>query len=255
MTEPEIQPAAEPVPGLSQWQRVTNTFAAPSKTFEDIKRGNKSWWLPLILMVLAFLVFFLTITTRITWHQVYENEQRNLPEFAKRMQEQAPPERQAAAAKAGPITQAVTAAIAPVGVLLLDVIAAAVLLATINFGFGGKATFSSLFTVTLYAGLPLWVLRWLLGALTAFFTDPEAFNIHNASPTNVAAFLPDLRTSSLVLYNLLMSIDALGLWCMVVTSIGVATVAGTKRSSGYIAVFLWWFIGLLIGVGMAAAFG
>jgi len=255
MTEPVMQPAAEAAPTLSQMQRVINVFTAPSKTFEDIKRGNRSWWLPFIFYVLAFAVFFLTVTTKITWNQVYQNEQRNLPEFAKRMQEQAPPERQAAAAKAGPITQAVTSVFALPGVLLIDVIGAALLMATINFGFGGKAKFGSLFAVTLYAGLPLWGLQWLLGALTAFFTDPEAFNIHNASPTNVAAFLPELRSSSLMLYNLLMSLDSLGIWCMVITSIGVATVAGTKRNAGYITVFGWWVIGLLIGVGISAAMG
>ena len=255
MTDPVTQSAAETAPTLTQMQRVTYIFTAPSKTFEDIKRGNRSWWLPMIIMILAFGVYFLAVTTRITWSQVYQNEQRNLPEFAKRMQEQAPPERQAAAAKAGPVTQAVTAAIAPLGILLLDVIAAAVLLATINFGFGGKATFGGLFAVTLYAGLPLWALQWLLGAITAFFTDPEAFNIHNASPTNVAAFLPELRTSSLMVYNLLMGIDVLSIWCMVVTSIGVATVAGTKRNTGYIVVFGWWVVGLLIGVGISAAMG
>ena len=43
MSDMGIQPAAESVPGLSQLQRVTSTFSAPSKTFEDIKRGNKSW--------------------------------------------------------------------------------------------------------------------------------------------------------------------------------------------------------------------
>jgi hypothetical protein len=37
-----------------------------------------------------------------------------------------------------------------------------------------------------------------------------------------------------------------------VTSIGVATVAGTKRSTGYMVVFGWWILLLLIGVGVAA---
>ena len=45
MTDMDVNPVAElhaPAPGLSQMQRVTYTFTAPSKTFEDIKRGNKS---------------------------------------------------------------------------------------------------------------------------------------------------------------------------------------------------------------------
>ena len=58
MSDPVVQTAAEGAPGLSQWQRVTNTFTAPSKTFEDIKRGNKSWWLPLLLFVVVGTAFW-----------------------------------------------------------------------------------------------------------------------------------------------------------------------------------------------------
>lgn len=253
MSDLGVQPAAAAAPGLSQMQRLTNTFAAPSKTFADIKLGHRSWWLPFLLMLLAFSVYYGAITTKIGWKQVYQNEQRNAPEFAKRMAEQAPPERRAAQEKIGPTIQAVQIAIIPFGILLLDVIAAAILLATINFGFGGKATFGSLFAVTLYAGLVQWPIRWLLAALTTFFVDPESFNIQNASPSNIGAFFNRGETP-LPLYAFLSSIDALTIWCMVVTGIGVAVVAGVKRSSGYIAVFSWWVVGILIGVGFAALF-
>jgi hypothetical protein len=42
---------------------------------------------------------------------------------------------------------------------------------------------------------------------------------------------------------------------MILMGIGIATVAGVKRSSGYITVFGWWALFVLIGVGWAAAFG
>jgi hypothetical protein len=35
----------------------------------------------------------------------------------------------------------------------------------------------------------------------------------------------------------------------------VATVAGVKRNAGYIAVFGWWVIVVLLGVASAALFG
>ena len=63
---------AEPV-GLSQWQRVINTFSAPSKTFEDIKRGNRSWWMPFLIAIMAGYVLFAAITFKIGWAQVAEN--------------------------------------------------------------------------------------------------------------------------------------------------------------------------------------
>jgi tryptophan synthase beta subunit len=36
--------------------------------------------------------------------------------------------------------------------------------------------------------------------------------------------------------------------------LGVAMMGGVKRASGYFAVFGWWVIGVLLNVGIAAAF-
>ena len=255
MSELEVQSTAEAVPGLTQWQRVANTFTAPSKTFDDIKRGNRSWWLPFVITVLSFAVFYGAVTTNVTWKVVAENEQRDMPEFAKRMMDRMPQEQRAKQEEQAPITKAITSALAPLGVLLMDLIAAGVLLATINFGFGGKARFSSLFAVTLYAGLVQYPARWLLATITLFFgVEPEVFNFNNPAPTNVGSFFAQHETP-LALYAFLSSLDAVTIWCMIVTSIGVATVAGVKRSSGYIAVFGWWVIGILLGVGIAAIMG
>jgi ABC-type multidrug transport system fused ATPase/permease subunit len=254
MSEIGVQPGAAST-GLTQWQRVANTFTAPSKTFEDIKRGNRSWWLPLIITVLAFVVYYGAVTAKVSWTTVAENEQRNMPEFARHILEQQPPEVRAASERQAPITQAVTAAFSPLGVVLMDLIAAGVLLATINFGFGGKAKFGSLFAVSLYAGLVLWPVKWLLATITLFAgVEPEVFNIHNPAPTNIGAFVSQHETP-LALYSFLTSLDAAMVWCLILTSIGVAAVAGVKRTSGYIAVFGWWVIGILIGVGIAAAMG
>jgi hypothetical protein len=253
MSDMEVQSAAVPAPGLNQMQRVANVFTAPSKTFEDIKNGNKSWWMPVVIMLLSYAVFYGAVTSHITWGQVYENQQRNLPDFAKQMMEKMTPEQRAAAEKRGPISAAITQALTPFGILLIDVIGAGILLATINFGFGGRATFSGLFTIELYAGLVIWPLRWLLSAAAALFTDPESFNLQNPAPTNVAAFL-SLQETPKALYYFLMSLDALTIWGMVVTAIGVAAISKVSRTSGYIAVFSWWAIGLMIGVAMGALF-
>ncbi|MGA2653187.1 MAG: YIP1 family protein [Terracidiphilus sp.] len=256
MSDLEVQSVAAPVPaapGLSQWQRVSNVFSAPSKTFEDIKRGNKSWWLPLIIMFLSYSVVYGVVSTHITWAQVYENQQRNLPEFARNMMDRMTPEQKAAQAQQGPKSTAITQAFAPFGILILDLIGAGILLATINFGFGGKATYSSLLAVELYAGMAIWPIRWLLAAVATLFTDPESFNVQNPAPSNVAAFMSFQETPK-ALYYFLMSLDALNIWGMVLTAIGVAVVAKVSRTSGYIAVFGWWVVGLGLGVAMGAMF-
>ena len=254
MSDLGVQPAAGTTPGLSQWQRVVNTFTAPSKTFEDIKRGHKSWWMPFLITVLCGAVLYGAIVKQVSWKTVYENQQRLAPEFAKRMMDQMPPEQRAKADLQGPKNQAVTWAISPLGLLLIDVIAALVLWPTINFGFGGKATFGSILAVEMFAGLALWPGRLLLGAIALFAgAAPEGFNVGNPAPTNLAAFLNQQETPA-ALYSLALSLDVLSIYCLVLTAIGIAIVAGVKRSSGYIAVFGWWGLIVLCSVGFAAAF-
>jgi len=82
MSDMEVVPVAEPAPegaGLSQWQRVSNTFTAPSKTFEDIKRGNKSWWMPFIIFALVGYMLFAAVALKIGMAQVVENQIRMDP--------------------------------------------------------------------------------------------------------------------------------------------------------------------------------
>jgi hypothetical protein len=249
----ETQPAL--TPGLTQCERVSNTFTAPSKTFNDIAAGNKSWWLPFLITALFGYLLFAAVATQVSWKTVYENEQRNLPEFAQKMMENMSPEQKAKADQSGPRSKEITWALAPFGLLLLDVIGAGLLLATINFGFGGKASFGKILTVELYAGLVQWPVRFILGAAALFAgAAPEAFNPQNPAGTNLGYFL-SMQDTPRILYVLATNIDVTTIWSLVLTSIGLAAVAGTKRSAGYIAVFGWWVLGLLVSVAMAAMMG
>lgn len=255
MSDLGVQPVAAVTPGLSQWQRVMSTFTAPSKTFEDIKRGNRSWWMPFLITTLFGGLLYAAITTQVTWKGVYENQQRMAPEFAKRMMEQMPPEQKAKADAAGPRNQAVTWALSPIGLLLIDMVVALFLWPTINFGFGGKTTYWSVLAVELYAGLAVWPGRFLLGAIALYAgASPEGFVMQNPAPTNIGAFLNQQETSP-ALYSLATSLDVLQIWCLILTGIGIAIVAGVKRSSGYIAVFGWWVLVVAFFTGMAALMG
>ena len=53
-------------------------------------------------------------------------------------------------------------------------------------------------------------------------------------------------------YALASSLDVVTIWTLFLMGMGIAIVAGVKRSSGYIAVFGWWAIIVLVGVGVAA---
>ena len=56
-------------PGLSEPQRLVNTFIAPSKTFTDIRR-NASWWVPLFLICIFSIAFFVMIDKKVGFEQV-----------------------------------------------------------------------------------------------------------------------------------------------------------------------------------------
>jgi hypothetical protein len=240
-------------PGLSQLQRVTNTFAAPSKTFEDIKRGNKSWWLPLIIGSLFTYIFFFAVVQKIGMQQVVDNQVRMDPKAQERMANANPDQRAMGNKIALYATEGAFIGGPVIGMAAVAIISL-VLMATINFGFGGRAKFGSIFAVCYYAWLPE-TLRAILGTIVVYSgMAPESFNIKNFAPTNLGAFLDPVETNK-ALYTLATWLDAVTIWRMVLLGIGIAIVAGTKRSSGYIAVFGWWVLFLLIAVGWAAVMG
>ncbi len=45
------------------------------------------------------------------------------------------------------------------------------------------------------------------------------------------------------------------IWTMILAGMGLAAVAGVKQGSGYMAVFGWWAMITLLGVGVAALRG
>jgi hypothetical protein len=240
--------------GLSQLQRVTNTFTAPSKTFEDIKRGNKSWWMPWLIMVVVSYLFFAAVATKVTMQTVVDNQMKLASEKQQEQMAKMPPEQREMSNKISLyVTEGIFAA-SPILVLIFAAVISLVLWGTINFVFGGKASFWGIFAVWFFANLP-GIFKSLLGILVLFAGSvPEAFNIKNFAPTNLGAFLNPLETNK-ALYTLATSLDVVTIWSLVLLGMGIAIVAGVKRSAGYIAVFGWWAIVVLFGVGMAAVMG
>jgi MFS family permease len=256
MSDLEVQPVTESAPlgpGLSQLERVTNTFSAPSKTFEDIKNRNKSWWLPFIIMVLIGYVFFAAITLKVGWSQVAENAIRLNPKAEEKLA-QAPPDQRAMTMKFTQYSMEGGFAASPILILVFVALGSLILWGTINFVFGGKATFGSVFTVWMYAGLP-GIIKTILGTIVIYTGGtPETFNLNNFAPTSIGAFLSPAETNA-ALYKLASAIDVTTIWSMILMGIGLAIVARVKRSSGYVAVFGWWAITVLVGVGYAAITG
>jgi len=249
-----VVPCVAEATALSQWQRVVNTFAAPSKTFEDIKRGNRSWWLPLILVSLVGYLFFAVVATQVGIHQTVENQTHLSAKATEGMANLTPEQREKALSPWVTFSEVLFIA-NPAITLGWYALLSLGLMGTINFGLGGRAKYGSVLAVWLYSLLPVMIIKPLLGSVVIFASGaPESFNIKNFAPTNIGAFLNPLETNAAV-YALLTSLDVIQVWSLVLLAIGVATVAGIKRGSGYIAVFGWWVIIVLFGVGIAAVAG
>src|ERR1700683_1679494 len=138
MSEFEVPSGPTAGPRLSEMQRVVYTFTAPSKTFEDIKRGNKSWWLPFLILAVVGYILFAAITLKIGMQQVVDNQIRLDPKAEERMAQATPEQREMTSKISLGVTQGVFIG-SPVLVLIVIALGSLVLWGTINFGFGGRA--------------------------------------------------------------------------------------------------------------------
>jgi cell division protein FtsB len=249
----QLQSPAAQAAGLSQWQRVANTFTAPSKTFEDIASGRRSWWLPFVLLTIVSYLFFAAVYQRIGMQQTVENQIRLSPKAQEQMDQLSPDQQQARIRITTYITEGAFLA-GPLLMLSFVALLSLGLMGTINFVFGGRAKYGSIFAVWIFAWLPSLV-KTLLGIAVIYAgMAPESFNVKNFAPTNLAAFL-DPGTINPALYSICASLDVVTIWTLVLLGMGTAIVAGVKRKSGYLAVFGWWILFVLVGAGWAAAFG
>jgi hypothetical protein len=254
MSETGVQSGAAAT-GLTQWQRVVNTFTAPSKTFEDIKRGNRSWWMPFVIIALVSYILFAAVFVEIGMQKVVDNQIKLDPKTEERMAQATPEQREMGIKISLYITEGVfiaNPALILGGIALLSL----GLWGTINFAFGGKATYGSILSVWMFSTLPT-IVKTLLGIVVIFLGgEPDTFNIKNFAPTNVAAFVfPNPAEANKALYALASSLDVVTIWTLVLLGMGTAIVAGVKRNSGYIAVFGWWAIFVLVSVAIAAITG
>jgi hypothetical protein len=236
---------------LSQVERVVDTFIAPSKTFHDILRSS-SWWLPWLLGVLVTLGFGLAIQQKVGWDKAYATILLHSPQAQQDRLAQLPPDQQAKQKTIGASFVKYIFWSTPILTLLFAALAAVMLLATLNFGLGGQATFNQMFAVWMYGTLPF-LIQGILGIITLFAgLDADSFNLKNPVGTNVGYYLPLDAPQWLVAFAT--SLDVLTIWVLILLTIGCATVGRTKRSTAAVAVWGWWIVITLGKVVIAAIF-
>jgi hypothetical protein len=234
-------------PGLSQVERVVDTFVAPTKTFTDILR-NTSWWLPFLLAVVVSIGVTFTIDRQVGFGRVVENVILDSPKQQEQMQS-LPEDQRAARMKVMASGYKYVSYATPVIILLISAIGALINWASFNFGLGAKTTFVQMFCVWMYASLP----RLLSGLLTivtvVFGGNAESFNLKNAVGTNPAYFMPDAAPW---LKTALSFFDVIGIWNVVLLVIGTSIVAKVSRGKAAAVVVGWWVLIFILSVASAA---
>ncbi len=234
--------------GLSEVERVVDTFIAPSKTFRDILR-SASWWLPFVLLALVTLGTTLVVDRQVGFERVAENQVHQSPKQEERMASLTPEQKTAqfrGMAKGYRYSSYGSFAF----ILIFVAIAALVYWASFNFGLGASTTFGQMFAVWMYASLP----KLLTGVLTMvtlmFGGSPDAYDMRNPVGTNPAYFMPDAAPW---LKAALGFFDVIGIWQLVLLVIGTAIVAKVSTGKAAAVVVGWWIVGLLVSVGIAVA--
>ena len=233
--------------GLSEIERIVDTFIAPTATFKDILR-SASWWLPFVLLVVSSVGTAFVVDKKVGFDQASDNQIRMSPRAQERLADMTPEQK----AQNEKVTIAVTKYITYGSFVLITVflaLYALVLWASFNFGLGAKTTFSQVFAVTMYASLPYLLISILTIISLCFGGNAEGYDYKNPVATNMAYFMPDIAPW---MKGLLESFDIVKLWSVVLTVIGMAIIAKKTIAQSAIIVGVLWLIGVMASVAGAA---
>lgn len=235
---------------LSEAARIINTFTAPTKTFNDIRRSAR-WFGPWLVMAICSVILVAVAAQKVGFTQLYMNRLHMSQKQADRV-ESLPADQRARAIDIGTTITKVISWGYPVFLLIFIIIIAAIMLATLNFGFGKEVTFNQSLAVVMYASLP-GILKALLGAISLYAgASPEGFVLDNPVASNLGAVIDPLGHPALHVFGVF--IDLFAIWSLVLAGIGFACVAKLKQSTSLTLVFGWYGILLLLNTGIAVVF-
>lgn len=213
----------------------------------DIRR-NTSWWLPWVLISIFSIGLVMVWDKKIGFDnitQVQISKSSRADQF-----EKLPPEQKQ---KQFDMSVKMTKGFSygsPVFILLALAISSAALLGVVNFGLGGKLSFSTMMAIVAYSWLP-GLISSVLAIIVAFLADPEGYDIRKPLMSNPGYFIDTPK----FLAGLLTAFDVFMVWSIFLMAIGVAENSKIKRNTAFIAIFGTYFVFKLITAGFGAVFG
>jgi len=246
-TAPVVPPPPQPA-GLSEIERVVDTFIAPTKTFTDLRRSAR-WWLPFLIAVIVGCAFNYVVDQKVGFTKVIENQIRLKPKQEQRLEQLPPDQRDRIMRQQAKFWRVITY-VGPLFGLVFYLVIAAVLFGTLKFTGGGDARFGSTYALVVYAWLP-GIFVYLISILSLVAgVSADSFFIQNPATTNLGALIDPV--SSPTLYALLSSIDIFTFWSLILMAIGLPCISKVKRGTAMTIVFGWFGFWVLIKMGLAA---
>jgi len=238
----------QPAP-LSEPQRIIDTFIAPSKTFIDLRR-NASWWGPYVLVIIVSFLFCYIVDQKVGFRKVTENVLEQSPKQAERIESLPADQREKALQQQTAGTKFFSYGISIIA-LLIYLIIAGVLYATVKFGANADVQFKTMFALVIYTRLPE-LLRALLSALSLLAgVSTDSFNIRNPLAVNPGYFID--ASGSATLRAALSTLDLITFWVLTLLALGIASIAKVKRGTAFAIVFGWYVFAMLCIVALTAA--
>jgi hypothetical protein len=253
---PMIPPPSQPVePGLSEPARLINTFVAPSKTFEDLKR-NPSWWMPFVLtsvfaLIVGFIVLQKVDMVQFSRHQIEQSK------MAQKQMEQLSPEQQEESLRTRAKVSKFFLFFTPVFVLIGGLVYALVLWAIFTFGFAAEISFGRSLAIVFYAGLPGIVTAIFISVSLLVSADPNGVDFGGNPVATNPGFFMNPETTGKFLYSLISRLDVVGIWSTALAGLGFSVNSVNRKVSSGAAmgvVFGLYVLVSLIGAGFKAAF-
>jgi len=235
--------------GLSEVERVVDVFVAPSKTFTDILR-SASWWLPFVILLIFTLISSFVVEKQVGFTRVAENQIHMSPKQEDQFN-QLTDEQKTARLRGMSVGYKYSSYGSFIIILIFVAIAALLYWASFNFGFGARTTYKQMFALWMYASLPKLLLGLLAIVVLLYGGGAESYNMQNPVGTNIGYYMPDAAPW---LRAFLSFFDVIGIWVLILLIIGSSIIAKVSRGKAAAVVIGWWVFGLVLSVGMAAAF-
>src|SRR5215831_5526573 len=223
------QPMPQPLqPGLSEPARIINSFAAPSKTFLDI-RHNASWWVPWLLTSIFGLGFAIVLTQKVDFDQ-FMRQQIAKSSRASQFESLPKDQQERQLAFATSFSKGIVYA-TPILGILGGLFLALILWVAFSFGFGAEIPFGRSLAICFYAWMPPHLVYAILGTVSLLAgANPEGVNLKNPVATNPAYFM-DVNTTSTFVYGMVASVDLIAIWTIVLLGLGFSANSANRRLS------------------------